>query len=93
MSNQFYRVWWRKANAHSKAKEYREANRSYEEALALVPPSPDNYVIRTEYAVTLGKLKQFSESIQQYSAALCLQPNYRVARYHRNKMYKKIYSE
>lgn len=89
-----YKVWWSKANAHSKAKEYWEANQSYKKALVLVPPlSPDNYVICTEYAVTLGKLKQFSESIQYYGASLFLEPNYRVARYHRNKMYKKIYSE
>jgi tetratricopeptide (TPR) repeat protein len=88
-----YKVWWQKAIAYAKAGEYIKAGDAYQKALWLLPPSPDDYVICTQYGVVLNKLKQFRESIQLYSTSLCLQPNYRVASYRRKQLYKKIYSE
>jgi tetratricopeptide (TPR) repeat protein len=88
-----YKVWWQKAIACVKAGEYIKAGDAYQKALWLLPPSPDDYVICTEYGEVLSKLKQLRESIQLYSTSLCLQPNYRVASYHRKQLYKKIYSE
>jgi tetratricopeptide (TPR) repeat protein len=88
-----YTVWWEKAIAYAKAGEYIKAGDAYQKALWLLPPSPDDYVICTQYGVVLSKLKHLRESVQLYSTSLCVQPNYRVASYHRKQLYKKIYLE
>jgi tetratricopeptide (TPR) repeat protein len=88
-----YKVWWKKAIAYANAGEHMQAGESYKNALALLPPSPDDYVICIQYAIILKRLKKFHESIQAYSTSICIQPKYRVASYHRKQMYKKIYSK
>jgi tetratricopeptide (TPR) repeat protein len=88
-----YKVWWKKAIAYANAGEHIKAGGSYKNALALLPPSPDDYVICIQYAIILKRLEHFHESIQAYSTSLCIQPNYRVSSYHRKQMYKKIYSK
>jgi tetratricopeptide (TPR) repeat protein len=88
-----YNVWWKKAQILVKIEKYLEAVDCYKNALSLLPPPPDDYVISSQYGNTLKRLEYFHESIQLYSTSLCLQPNYRVSSYHRKQMYKKIYSK
>ncbi|KAM3113642.1 hypothetical protein ACJ2PR_15035 [Phormidesmis sp. 146-33] len=69
-----------------------EAGECYKNALSLLPPSPDDYVICREYGNALGKLEQFYQDILLYQTSLCLQPNYRIANYDKKQAYKKIYA-
>ncbi len=88
-----YKVWWKRGKALFKAGKYIEAKAPYEKALSLQPSFPDEYIISTEYGLTLSLAENHQKSIALYKKSLWLEPKYRVANYERKKVYRKLYSK
>lgn len=88
-----YKIWWKKAKTLIEIGKDQEAGECYKKSLSLLPPSPYDYVICSEYGAILEKLGLLYEGVLLYGTSLCLQPKYRAANYYKKQVYKKIYSQ
>lgn len=93
LEEQDYRVWWKKGKVLAKLEKLSEARKCYENALFLRPDAPDNYVMSREFGLILESMAALRESVNLHTESLRAEPKYRVSKYDKRRVYKKLYFE